>query len=50
MQKYRRALEIQVALSGRERLVIGGDFNANIVGRNERQEVYDKSRCKSSEV
>jgi len=33
-ERYRRDLESQVAVGGRERLVIGGDFNAN-VGRGE---------------
>ena len=39
MREYRRALEIQIALGGRERLVIGGDFNANVGRRNERRGV-----------
>ena len=39
MREYRRALEIQVALGDRERLIIGGDFNANVGRRNERQGV-----------
>ena len=39
MQEYRRALEIQIAQGGRERFVIGGDFNANVGRRNERQGV-----------
>ena len=30
MNEYRSALESQIAMSGRERLVIGGDFNANV--------------------
>ena len=42
MREYRRALEIQVAMGGRERLVIGGDFNANVGRRNERQGVCGK--------
>ena len=37
MEKYRRDLETQVAMSGRAKLIIGGDFNAN-VGRNESRE------------
>ena len=42
MREYRRALEIQVAVSGRERLVIGGDFNANVGRGNARQGVCGK--------
>ena len=42
MREYRRALEIQVAMGGRERLVIGGDFNANVGRRNERHGVCGK--------
>ena len=30
MNEYRRDIEIQMALEGRERLVIGGDFNSNV--------------------
>ena len=30
MNDYRSALESQIAMSGRERLVIAGDFNANV--------------------
>ena len=42
MREYRRALEIQVAVSGRERLVIGGDFNANVGRGNARLGVCGK--------
>ena len=35
-ERYRRELESQVAIGGSERLVIGGDFNAN-VGMNEQR-------------
>ena len=33
MERYRREVENQLALGGKENLVIGGDFNLN-VGRN----------------
>jgi hypothetical protein len=33
MERYKRELESQVAIGGKERLVIGGDFNAS-VGKN----------------
>ena len=36
MTDYRSALESQIAMSGRERLVIGGDFNANVGRGNAR--------------
>ena len=42
MREYRRALEIQLAVGGRERLVIGGDFNANVGRGNARRGVCGK--------
>ena len=39
MRKYRRELGIQVALSGRKRLVNGGDFNTNAGKQNARRGV-----------
>ena len=42
MRDYRRELEIQVAMGGQERLLIGGDFNANVGKRYERQGVCGK--------
>ena len=42
MTDYRSALENQIAMSGRERLVIGGDFNANVGRGNARVGVCGK--------
>ena len=42
MTDYRSALESQIAMSGRERLVIGGDFNANVGRGNARVGVCGK--------
>ena len=42
MNEYRSALESQIAMSGRERLVIGGDFNANVGRGNARRGVCGK--------
>ena len=42
MNEYRSALENQVAMSGRERLLIGGDFNANVGRGNARRGVCGK--------
>ena len=41
-REYITALKIQVALGGRERLVIGGDFIANVGKQNMRHEVCGK--------
>ena len=42
MSEYRNDLENQIAMSGRERLIIGGDFNANVGKGNERRGVCGK--------
>ena len=42
MNDYRSALESQSAMSGRERLVIAGDFNANVGRGNVREGVCGK--------
>ena len=42
MTDYRSALESQIAISGHERLVIGGDFNANVGRGNARVGVCGK--------
>ena len=42
MNEYRRDIEIQMALEGRERLVIGGDFNSNVGRGYERNGVCGK--------
>ena len=42
MSEYRNDLENQLAMSGRERLIIGGDFNANVGRGNERRGVCGK--------
>ena len=42
MREYRRDLEIQVAIGGRDRLVIGGDFNSNVGRMNARRGVCGK--------
>ena len=42
MNDYRIALENQIAMSGRERLVIGGDFNANVGRGNARRGICGK--------
>ena len=42
MNEYRRDIEIQMALEGRDKLVIGGDFNANVGRGNERSGVCGK--------
>ena len=42
MERCRRDMERQVAMGNRERIVIGGDFNASI-GRGERGGGYVES-------
>ena len=42
MREYRRALEIQIAAGGCERLVIGGDFNTDVGRGNARRGVCGK--------
>jgi len=42
MEQYRRALEDQIAIGGRECLVIGGDFNASVGKGNARRGVCGK--------
>ena len=42
MNDYRIALENQIAMSERERLVIGGDFNANVGRGNARRGICGK--------
>ena len=42
MEEYRRGLGDQIAMGGRERLVIGADFNANVGRGNAREGVCGK--------
>ena len=42
MNEYRRDIEIQMTLGGGDRLIIGGDFNANVGRGYERRGVCGK--------
>ena len=42
MERYRGEVENQLALGGREKLVIGGDFNPSVRRDSKRLQVYGR--------